>query len=202
VSTGARVDTTGLRIPVGILAGFAALAFLALVAYRPDRPVATIPPGSSSGPAFVVQVVRPRAGLPLGGLVPPELFGVDARLGFDSSSAGASVGSVGPRRLELAADGWELVVLAAADERVSPDSHVVFDLMFEERERRVRCRPADPAVGAWSTTALPAAGELAGDFEIELARCEDAASGEPLGWPPSPLVLRGSFDRLAATSGR
>ena len=35
-----------------------------------------------------------------------------------------------------------------------------------------------------------------GRFEIELPRCENAATGEALGWPPAPLVLHGSFDRL------
>lgn len=61
------------------------LSGLAIVAYRPDRPVATIVPGSSSGPAFVVQVIRPRVGLPLGGILPPQLFGLEEHLGFDLS---------------------------------------------------------------------------------------------------------------------
>ena len=30
----------------------------------------------------------------------------------------------------------------------------------------------------------------------ELARCEDANTAKPLGWPPEPLLLHGSFDRL------
>ncbi len=60
-----------LYFPLVLLAGFAVVVCLLVVFYRPDRPVATIVPASSSGPAFVVQVVRPRLGLPLGGLVPP-----------------------------------------------------------------------------------------------------------------------------------
>ena len=71
-----------LLLLAGLLAGFT------VVAYRPDRPVATIVPGSSSGPAFVVQVIRPRLGLPLGGILPPQLFGLEAHLGFDSQSDG------------------------------------------------------------------------------------------------------------------
>jgi len=190
-----------LRIPVGIAAVLAALVFFSVVTFRPDRPVADIPPGSSPGPAFVVQIIRPRAGLPLGGLLPPELFGVDQDLGFDETSAGASVASVDPRRLELDADGWELRLVADADGRVSSDTQVVFDLLFEDRVRRVRCRPADPAVGELATT-TPNEGELSGRFDVELARCEDAATGEPIGWPPRPLVLHGSFDRLPMSSGR
>ncbi len=85
-------------LPLGLLAG------LTVVAYRPDRPVATIVPGSSSGPAFVVQIIRPRLGLPLGGILPPQLFGLEAHLGFESTSPGASIGNVGPGRLELGAD--------------------------------------------------------------------------------------------------
>ncbi len=172
------------------------LAGLAFVTYRPDRPVATIVPGSSSGPAFVVQVIRPRMGLPLGGILPPQLFGLEAHLGFDSTSAGATIGGIGPGRLELGADDWDLVVVLDGDGRVAPETHVVFELVFEERLRRVRCRPGDTAVGTLSTTALPDSGELSGSFDIELARCEDADTGTPLGWPPQPLVLHGSFDRL------
>ncbi len=164
--------------------------------YRPDRPVATIVPGSSSGPAFVVQIIRPRLGLPLGGILSPQLFGLEAHLGFESTSAGASIGSVGADRLELGADDWELVLVLDADGRVTPETQVVFELMFEERLRRVRCRPGDTAIGTLRTTALAESGELSGSFDIELARCEDADTGQPLGWPPEPLVLHGSFDRL------
>ena len=97
--------------PSWILLSLLLLAGLAVVAYRPDRPVATIVPGSSPGPAFVVQVIRPRLGLPLGGILPPQLFGHEAHLGFDAQSAGAYIGSFGPRRLELGADGWDMVLV-------------------------------------------------------------------------------------------
>ena len=183
-----------------LLAGFAVFVF-SPVAYRPDRPVATIVPGSSSGPAFVVQIIRPRLGLPLGGILPPQLFGLDAHLGFESTSAGASIGSVGPERIELGADDWDLVLVLDADGRVSPETQVVFEFVFEERLRRVRCRPGDPAIGTVNITELAESGELSGSFDIELARCEDADTGEPLGWPPEPLVLHGSFDRLQPDTG-
>lgn len=180
----------------------AAAGFAVVVgSYRPDRPVATIVPGSSSGPAFVVQVIRPRLGLPLGGIIPPQLFGHEAHLGFDSTTTGASIGSVGPGRLEFGADDWDLVLVLDGDGRVTPESQMVFELEFEERPRRVRCQPGDPAVGTLSTTALAESGELSGSFDIELARCEDAESGTPLGWPPQPLVLHGSFDRLPPDTG-
>ena len=183
-----------------LLAGFAIFVF-SPVAYRPDRPVATIVAGSSSGPAFVVQIIRPRLGLPLGGILPPRLFGLDTHLGFESTSAGASIGSVGPGRIELGADDWDLVLVLDADGGVTPETRVVFEFVFEERLRRVSCRPGDPAIGTVNITALAESGELSGSFDIELARCEDADTGKPLGWPPKPLVLHGSFDRLQPDTG-
>ena len=169
---------------------------------RPDRPVATIVPGSSSGPAFVVQIIRPRLGLPLGGLLPPQLFGLESHLGFASTSPGVSIGSVGQQLVQLSADNWELVLVVDAEGRVIPETHVVFELFFEERLRRVRCRPRDPAIGTLSTTALAESGELSGSFDIELAHCEDASTGKPLGWPTEPLLLHGSFDRLPLNARR
>lgn len=192
---------TRISLPLVWFAGLFVIVCLAVVVYRPDRPVATIVPGSSSGPAFVVQVIRPRLGLPLGGVLPPQLFGLEAHLGFDSTSAGATIGSVGRGHLELGADDWDLVLVIDNDGRVAPETQVVFELVFEERLRRVRCRPGVPAVGMFSTTALQDSGELSGSFDIELAHCEDAATGTPLGWPPQPLVLHGSFDRLPLDTG-
>ena len=179
-----------------LLAGFAAVVCSLLGFYRPDRPVATIVPASSSGPAFVVQIIRPRLGLPLGGLLPPELFGVDARLGFDSTSDGATIRSVRPGRMEFGANDWDLLIVRDSAGRVTSETQVVFDLVFEDRLRRVRCRPDESTIGTLNTVTLQDSGELAGSFDIELARCEDAETGTPLGWPPQPLILHGSFDRL------
>jgi hypothetical protein len=194
-----------ILLPLGLLACLAVVVCFSLLVYRPDRPVATIVPASSSGPGFVVQIIRPRLGLPLGGILPPQRFGLEAHLGFESTSPGASIGTVGPGRLELGADDWDLVLVVDAEGRVTPETQVVFELVFEERLRRVRCRPGDPASGTLSTTVLAESGELSGSFDIELARCEDANTGKPLGWPTKPLLLHGSFDRLplgAAAKGR
>ncbi len=185
-------------LPLMLLAGFLIVVGFQLAVYRPDRPDRTIVPQSSSGPAFVVQIIRPRLGLPLGGLLPPALFGLDAQLGFDSKSDGASIGSVGPRRIELAADDWDLLIVLDSDGRVTSETQIVFDLVFEEQVRTVRCRPADPAVGTMNTVTLGKSGEMSGSFDIDLAHCEDAETGTPLGWPPKPFVLHGSFDRLTA----
>ena len=190
-----------LLVPLGLLAGLGLVVYLSFFVYQPDRPVATIVPGSSTGPAFVVQIIRPRLALPLGGIVPPRLFGIDGHIGFESESAGAFVGSVGPRRLELGADDWDLVLVMGADGQLAPESKVAFELMFEERQRRVLCRPGNPAVGTLTTAPVADSGELSGRFDVELARCEHVETGEPLGWPTKPLVLHGSFDRLPQGTG-
>lgn len=179
-----------------LLASIAILTGLALVVHRPDRPVAAIEPGSSSGPAFVVQIIRPRLGLPVGGVLPPAFFGQEAHLGFDSGSADASI-AVSPQRLELGAEGWDVVIAHNAEGRIGSETEAVFHLLFEEELRRVRCRTDDPAVGTFNTGTIADSGELSGTFDIELAHCEDAETEKPLGWPPAPLILHGSFDRLS-----
>lgn len=176
---------------------FAIVICFSFVVYQPDRPVPDIAPGSSSGPAFVVQVLRPRLGLPLGGIVPPQFFGVDANLIFDSTTAGARVGHVSPDRIELRADQWELVLAFDGDGRVSSETYILFELVFEDKLRTVRCWPGEPTVGTVQTIKHATTGRLAGNFDVELARCEDAETGTPLGWPPEPLVLHGSFDQLS-----
>jgi len=163
--------------------------------YRPDRPLPTIPQDSSSEPAFVVQVIRPREGLPLGGLLPPQLFGADADLGFDSTSSGARH-RVGNRRIELNADDWELQLVFGGNGDITAETEIVFKLVFEDRVRTVRCRPGDPPIGTLKTNQLENPGELSGSFDIELPNCVDAETKTPLGWPPKPLILHGSFDRL------
>ncbi len=166
--------------------------------YRPDAPVGTIEPGSSAKPSFVVQVIRPREGLPLGGLLPPQLFGVDAELGFDSESADASY-ALEEEMLRLSGANWELHLVCESSGQVQPESELVFDLVFEGQVRRVRCKPEDPPAGTfWKSEIAP--GEFSGGFSIQLPICEDADTGESLGWPPKPLILRGSFDRLPKVS--
>ena len=188
------------RCLVVLIASPVFIVLAILLAYRPDRPIRHLAPGTSPEPAFMVQVIRPRAGLPLGGLLPPQVFGLEPSLGFDWTSPGASVVHASESKIELRADGWELVLVADAQGRVLPESQVVFDLEFEERLRRVRCRPEAPNSGVFTAAVLEDPSEVSGHFDIELPHCADAASGDSLGWPPRPLRLRGSFDRLPVTS--
>lgn len=179
-----------------ILGLFVLAVVLSLLLYRPDRPVDTITPGSSSGPAFVVQIIRPRLSLPLGGILPPQLFGVDSHLGFDHKSRGAAVGDVSENRIELGAESWAVVLVLDAGGKVTSESEVLFELTFEDELRLVRCRPADEGTHAFKTSMLADSTEISGHFDIDLTRCEDAETGESLGWPAETLVLHGSFDRL------
>ncbi len=178
-----------------LVVAIAIILSLTLNLYRPDSPLPVIPPGTSSEPTFVVQVIRPWEGMPLGGLLPPELFGVDAQLGFDSATEGAKH-SIRQERIELSADGWELKLVFDSDGRVTAETEIVFKLIFEDRIRNVRCRPSDPTIGTLKINILEKSGERSGSFDVELSNCEDAETGKPLGWPPKPFVLHGSFDRL------
>ena len=177
----------------------ASTIFLAASLYRPDNPISTIVPGSSAQPSFVVQVIRPREGLPVGGLLPPQLFGVDAELGFDSNSD-ASAYTLDDDMLELSGSNWNLRLMFDAAGQIQPESEIVFDLTFEDQVRRVRCTPGNPPVGTAQKSEI-APDEFSGNFEIQLPDCQDAQSGLSLGWPPKPFILRGSFDRLAPTDG-
>lgn len=164
--------------------------------YQPDRPVVNIVPGSSAGPKFVVQIIRPRVGLPLGGLLPPKVFGLESSLKFDSDSEGAMVGQAASDRIELAAGKSQLVLVIDQSGQVTPDTFVVFELTFEDKPRTFRGWAGDPAEGKVVLSKLEEANELSGHFDIKIARCEDAETGERIDWPAEPLLLHGSFDRL------
>ena len=148
-----------------------------------------------------MQVVRPRVALPLGGLLPPKLFGVDEFLGFDSTSDGAEVRSVDPHRIELRAKDWDLLLVTDSDGQITVETQIVFNLIFDQRHYKVRCRPVEPVVGSLKTFKLGESNELAGNFDIEIAHCEDVETGKRIRWPSQPLILHGSFDRLPIKSG-
>lgn len=183
-----------------------ALAIIALVAClvwlgsRPDKPgelVGEIASDTSGGPAFEVRVVVPRAGLPLGGILPDWLVKkhdlTPRELRFDHTSRGAQIVSVGHDRLELNAEGWELFIEADGEGRVVPGTHLVFSTGLGGRQVRLDCRPADRATGYLQTTPRAGSDEFDGRFLVELASCKNADSGKGIEWPPAPLTVRGSF---------
>ncbi|MFZ0061116.1 MAG: hypothetical protein WAL47_03690 [Pyrinomonadaceae bacterium] len=150
----------------------------------------------------------------LGGILPTrleeKLIG-GGELRFDQASRGARIDSAARDRLELGADGWDLLIQTDSEGRVAPGTRLVFPIEIAEKQWTLRCRPADPAVGYIQISTRPGSDVLASDildgrFLIELANCEDAQTGEILDteaggspghtWPSSPLTLRGSFAGL------
>jgi hypothetical protein len=115
---------------------------------------------------------------------------------FDHTSRGAQTGSVGPDRLELSAEGWDLSIETDGGGRVAPGTRLVFPLGLGGRQVRLRCRPADPGIGHLHTNTRAGSDELDGRFLVEFATCENAESGKAIEWPPAPLTVRGSFEGL------
>ena len=182
------------------LALLACLACLVWLGSRPDEPAGESVSDTSQGPSFEVRVVVPRSGLPLGGILPDALVkkldGTPRELRFDHTSSGAQIGSVGPDRLELSADGWNLFIETDGEGRVAPGTHLVFPLGLGGRQVRLSCRPADRATGYLRTTTRVGSDELDGRFLVELATCENVETGKAIEWPPAPLSVRGSFEGL------
>ena len=177
----------------------ALLACLAWLVSRPDGPDAAIVPGTSQGTSFEVQVEKPRLARPFGGIFPAKiearLFG-GGELRFGHASRGAEVGSAGPDRLELRADGWDLVVEADGEGRIAAGTRLVFPILLAERQRTLSCRPADRPSGYLHAAARAGSDVLDGRFLVELAACENAETGKVIEWPPAPLIVRGSFEGL------
>ncbi|HEX8556642.1 MAG TPA: hypothetical protein VF668_00995 [Pyrinomonadaceae bacterium] len=177
----------------------ALLASLVVLISRPDEPVAVSVPDTSRGPSFEARVEKPRRARFLFGIIPTgleeRLMGGGA-LRFDHASRGAKIGYVGRDRLELGADGWDLLIETDAAGGIAPGTRLVFPILLAETPRTLRCRPADSAAGYLRAAERPGSGELDGSFLVELATCENVATGKVIEWPPAPLTLRGSFGGL------
>ena len=191
----------GMRTSLIIIVAIVALALLAglvVIGSRPDEPVATSISETSRSPSFEVHVEKPLSNQPLFGL-----FGLlpTGDLGFDHVSRGAAIGRVGHDRLELRAEGWDLSIETDGGGRVAPGTRLVFPLVLGGRQVKLDCRPADPATGYLRTTTRAGSGELGGRFLVKLATCENAESGKVIDWPPAPLTVLGTFDRLPRRAG-
>jgi hypothetical protein len=187
------------------LALLTCLVGLTWLVSRPDEPVTPSVSDTSQGPSFEVSIERPRMDRPFGGILPTtlegKLFGGELR--FDHASRGAKIGIVGPNRIELSADGWDLLIETDGEGRIAPGTRLMFPIEMAEKQWTLRCRPADRAVGYLHATTRAGSGVLDGRFLVELARCEDAKTGKILdteaggnpgdAWPSAPLTLRGSF---------
>jgi hypothetical protein len=192
----------------------AVLACLVAIGLRPGEPLAAGAASQSS--SFQVRVEKPASNRPLGGLL--GLIPSDD-LAFNSASVGAATGVVARDRLELTAEGWNLSIETDGAGRVAPGTRLVFPSWLrrgdDPRPVALRCRPADrnvkitgfkgwrSRIESWDSdighvrlTTPPDTNELSGQFVVELATCENVASGRPLEWPNAPLIVRGRFDRL------
>lgn len=182
-----------------IVVVLALAACLVWLVSRPEDPAGAGLPDAPRGPGFEVRVEKPRLARPLFGIIPAgleeKLFG-GGYLRFDHASPGAQVGGVGPDRLELRADRWDLLVEADGGGGIARGTRLVFPILLAERQRTLRCRPAEPAVGYLRAAARPGADLLDGQFLVELAACENTETGKTIEWPPAPLTVRGSFAGL------
>ena len=185
-----------------IMIALALLVCLVWLVLRPDEPVTPSVSDPSRSPSFAVNVEKPRLARFLFGILPTKLeaklFGNGGYLetAFDHASRGAKIGSVGHDRLELSADGWDLLIETDGEGKVGPGTRLVFPIELAERQRTLRCRPADRATGYLHATARAGSDVLDGRFLVELATCENAETGMVIEWPPAPLTVRGSFEGL------
>jgi hypothetical protein len=189
-----------------VLALFACLVWLVL---RPDAPDAASVSDASRGMSFEVRVEKPRIDRFLFGILPAKieakLLG-GGELRFNHASRGAHVGRVGQDRLELSAEGWELLIETDGEGRLAPGTRLVFPIEIAEKQWTLRCRPADRGVGYLHSATRAGSDVLDGDFLVELATCVNAETGKILdteagakpgeAWPSAPLTLRGSFKGL------
>ena len=187
-----------------IIIALALLACLVMLISRPgepDEPVGASVSETSRGPSFEVRVVVPRSNLPLFGILPDwleaKLDGTPRQLGFDHASRGAEIGGVGPDRLELRADGWDLFIETDGEGRVGPGTHLVFPLRLGGRQVSLRCRPADPDIGRLHTNTRAGSNDFGGRFLLELTTCINAESRKAINWPSAPLTVSGSFAGLS-----
>ena len=183
-----------------IIVGLALLlACVALLRWRRAEPkAATISQKLESirGPAFDVRVEMPL----LSGRPPWEIPGVILGLSergprFDQASPGARIGDVTPHRLELSADGWDLLIEADSDGRVAPSTRLVFPVVLGGRPLKFRCGPGEPPVGHFETSARANSDKLDGSFLVKLPNCKNPESGKTTAGQPVFTII-GSFKEL------
>lgn len=180
----------GKKILVLIIA--LSLLIAVIVALRPRRDKPLGPKG------FRVQVEMPAFN---SGRAPWELPGVilgyDHGPRFDQASPGARIGKIAADHIELRADGgWDILIETDGEGRLTQETYVAFPVKLGGRPLQFICRPADLPVGSLHTAARTGSDELEGSFQLEVASCQNAASGKTAAWPYQPLKVRGNFAGL------
>ncbi len=116
------------------------LACLVQLSSRPDEPVPSSAPHTSRVPLFEVHVVKSRMNQPLFGLLPDGMFGLPpAEVRFDQTSPAAKIGSVEHDRLELSAEGWDLLIETGGKGGIASGTRLVFPIELAEKQRTLRC---------------------------------------------------------------
>jgi len=191
----------GKKILVIVVALALLLAGIVALRLRREKPISRSVSETSrliGGPAFEVQVEMPAFN---SGRAPWEIPGVilgyDRGPRFDQASPGVQVVKIEPDHIELIADGgWDLLIEADREGRLTERTYVAFPVKLGGRPLRMICRPADPSVGYLHTTPRTGSDELEGNFELEVAVCKNARSGKTAAWPYQPLKVRGNFAGL------
>ncbi len=185
-----------LKMFLGVAAVLVVAAAIAII-NRPVKPAADNILNASRGPSFDVRVAVPRMGRPLAGILPDwvvkKMDATPGELRFDHTTAGAQIGSIENHRVELRADGWELVIESDSQGRVGSGTRLVFPLALGGRHLRLNCRPDRRDAGYLDTTTRAGSNLLVGRFVVEVSACRNAESGKTSNWPPAPLTVSGSF---------
>ena len=177
------------------------LACIVALRLRRDKPIGPSVSETArltGGPAFDVQVEMPafnsgRAPWEIPGVI----FGYDRGPRFNQASPGARVGKIAADHIELSADGgWDILIEADGEGRLIQGTYVAFPVKLGGRPLKFNCRPADLTVGYLRATTRTGSDELEGSFQLEVAICENAASGKTAAWPYKPLKVRGNFAGL------
>jgi hypothetical protein len=200
-NTGTAVIMRGKKILVLIIALALLLACIVALRLRRDKPIGPSVSETSrliGGPAFDVQVEMPAFN---SGRAPWEIprviLGYDHGPRFNQASPGAQVGKIAADHIELSADGgWDILIETDGEGRLTQGTYVAFPVKLGGRPLKFDCRPADLTVGYLHTTARTGSDELEGSFQLEVAICENAASGKTAAWPYQPLKVRGNFAGL------
>jgi len=191
------MKTSLITIALALVACLAVFLWFRSSPEQPDESVGAGVSETSRDPSFEVRVVMPRTGLPLGGILPEWLVKrrdlTPRELRFDHTSPGAQIGRIEHRRIELLADGWNLLIETDAEGRITSGTHLVFPVGLGGRRVRLDCRPGDLATGFLRTATRAGSNELRGSFLVELATCKNVESGKTTDWPPAALTVRGSF---------